>query len=118
MTVEIDALPADLPGGEEATAAEYVLGLLSDAETTRFEARLNKDRDLQQDVAAWQAYFSTFLETVQPHTPPPALWRDVEIRVGQEPKVPMWRQVLPYLIGAFFGGGLTWLVSTIGLGGH
>ncbi|MBO9468116.1 hypothetical protein J7443_23020 [Tropicibacter sp. R15_0] len=111
MTVDVDALPADLPGGDEATAAEYVLGLLSDAEATRFEAQLNKDQDLQQDVAAWQAYFCTFLETVQPQTPPPALWREVEKRVGQEPRPPFWRQVLPYLIGAAIGAALSWAVS-------
>ena len=71
----------DLPGGWEAAAAEYVLGLLPEAEARAFHARLGQDRDLQRDVEAWQDYFSTLTDEIAPVAPPPQVLRRIEARL-------------------------------------
>ena len=55
----------DLPGGWEAAAAEYVLGLLPEDELRAFESQLVQDQALQQDVEAWEAYFAAFTDDIE-----------------------------------------------------
>lgn len=100
------------PGGDEATAAEYVLGLLAADELHAFEAQLITDTDLQQDVAAWRAYFVTFTETLPDKSPPDTLRNLVEHRISGKKRKPIWVQVVPYAIGAVIGAILTWLVQS------
>ncbi len=110
--------PADggpLPDGWEAEAAEYVLGVLPEAQLDRFEARLARDPDLQQDVLAWTEYFSTFTDTLPEIEPPAGLWRQIEAEALGPPPPPIWRQVLPYLVGAVVGVTLSWAVFLSGV---
>ncbi len=101
------------PEGGDALAAEYVLGLLTADEVQAFEARLASDPDLQQDVAAWRAYFVSFTETLPDKTPPEALRNLVEQRVAASKRKPIWVQVIPYAIGAVIGAILTWIVQGV-----
>ncbi|WP_425098663.1 anti-sigma factor [Tropicibacter sp. S64] len=106
----------DLPGVWEAAAAEYVLGLLPEDERRAFEARLRDEPDLEQDVAAWAAYFTTFTDSLEEVPPPPALWRRIEAAAfGREKKKPFWQQLWPYAAGAVLGAAVTWGVYTSGM---
>lgn len=101
----------DLPGGWEAGAAEYALGLMPATEIDAFEARLAAEVDLQQDVAAWTEYFATFTDLIPAETPPTQLQRRIEARIfGSVKRRPIWLQVVPYGIGAVAGGVIAWLV--------
>ncbi|WP_353471852.1 anti-sigma factor [Salipiger sp. H15] len=105
----------DLPGGAEATAAEYVLGLLTDEERRDFEVLLAQDADLQQDVASWCAYFAALTDPI-PETPPPAtVWTRLEARLNPPAPSGLWRQVLPYLLGAVVAAGIAWAAMVAGL---
>lgn len=108
-------LPEELPGGWEAVAAEYVLGLLSEDERAAFEARLGRDPDLRQDVAAWSDYFATFTDTIPERAPPPGLIRRIEAAAWGESGRPVWRQLLPYLSGALAGAALAFVVFVSGV---
>ena len=83
----------DLPGGWEAAAAEYVLGLLPEDELRAFEARLSQDRDLQQDVEAWSEYFAALTDPVEAVAPPPQLLRRIEDRLFGRKRPSVWQQM-------------------------
>ncbi len=74
-----DQTPPDLAG-------EYVLGTMADGERTEFAARLLDDRLLQAEVASWERRLSPLLEAVEPVRPPPQVWRDLEQRIGRQPR--------------------------------
>ncbi|MGH1415952.1 MAG: hypothetical protein ACRBB0_20875 [Pelagimonas sp.] len=104
-----------LPGGPEATAAEYVLGLLTEAERTAFEDLVSSDPDLQQDVAAWREYFSTFVADMPEHVPPPQVLRRIEAKLAGAPRVPLRKQIVPYVIGAVIGAVICWVALWAGV---
>lgn len=113
MSVQDDT---DLPGGWEAMAAEYVLGLLSEDERAAFEAQMEADPELEQDVAAWAEYFASFTDPLQEQAPPPQLWRRIEAQAfGREKRQPLWRMLWPYIGGAVVGAAVTWAVYTSGM---
>jgi anti-sigma-K factor RskA len=105
----------DLPGGWEAAAAEYVLGLLPKDELRAFEAQLNQDPALQQDVEAWEAYFAAFTDDIEEVAPPPQILRRTEARLFGKPRAPFWQQVLPYLLGAVAAAAIAWMAMFGGL---
>ncbi|CUH76148.1 hypothetical protein [Tropicibacter naphthalenivorans] len=105
----------DLPGGPEASAAEYALGLLSEEDRFGFERQLDGDPELEQEVIAWAGFLTTLTETVPPKTPPAALARRIERAAFGAPPPAIWRQVLPYALGAIAGAGIAWLVFSSGL---
>ncbi|MBV7397021.1 anti-sigma factor [Mameliella sediminis] len=108
-------LNPDLPGGDEAGAAEYSLGLMPKGEIAEFENRLATDRDLQQDVAAWTEYFASFTDLIPAETPPPQLLRRVETQVfGVTERRSIRKQLLPYLVGAVTGAFVAWAVLASG----
>ncbi|SDX96690.1 anti-sigma factor [Citreimonas salinaria] len=105
----------DLPGGWEAAAAEYVLGLLSEDEAQGFEARMREDPDLEQDVAAWRDHFATLTDPVAAQAPPPRVWGRIESDLFKPARKPIWRQLLPYGVGAVLGATLAWAVFVSGV---
>lgn len=110
-----DAPDTDLPGGWEAAAAEYVLGLMPEDERRGFEARMAADPDLRQDVAAWAEFFATLTDDVEERAPPPQVLRRIESTLFATRRRPVWQQLLPYLLGAVAGAALAWIAFTTDL---
>ena len=104
-----------LPGGDEATAAEYVLRLLPEEEERLFERRMREDTDLAQDVEAWEVYFSTLAEDVPAEVPPPGVWSRIESRLFKPPQRSLRRRLLPYVGGALAAALIAWVVVENGL---
>ena len=104
-----------LPGGPQASAAEYVLGLLPRDERLEFERALAKSTDLQQEIVAWAEYFATLTDPIPEVAPPPQVLRRIEVQVFAAKRRPGWRLVLPYLVGAVAAGFVAWAVLTSGL---
>ncbi|WGW03287.1 anti-sigma factor [Tropicibacter oceani] len=105
----------DFPGGWEAMAAEYVLGLLPQDERAAFEAQMRADPDLEQDVVAWAEYFSTFTDDIPEEAPPPQLWKRISAQAFGTRRRPGWRLLLPYLAGGVAAAAITWGVYTSGV---
>ncbi|WP_425072640.1 anti-sigma factor [Sagittula sp. S175] len=104
-----------LPGGIETDAAEYALGVMPVPERAVFEARMEADEALARDVDAWVESFATLTEGYAAVTPPPNLLRRIEARIYGGEARPVWRQVLPYLLGALAAAGFAWGAMTLGL---
>ncbi|MHA6347138.1 anti-sigma factor [Roseivivax sp. CAU 1761] len=105
----------DLPGGDDALAAEYALGLLTPEETDAFEARILKDRALEARVVAWTESLALLGRDVPAVVPPAALRRRIEDAAwGREARPGLWRQILPYGLGGAAAALLLW--AALGLG--
>lgn len=105
----------DLPGGAEATAAEYVLGLLTEAERRDFEAQLAADPGLEQEVASWCACFAALTDPIPESVPPAAVWTGIETRLHGPARPGPLRQLLPYLLGAVAAAAIAWAAMVSGL---
>ncbi|MFP7570370.1 anti-sigma factor domain-containing protein [Marivita sp. S2033] len=103
--------PTDLPPDEPVTeAAEYALGLLTDAERAAFEARLAASRDLQDEVGAWQTYLAELaLAEVDEVAPPPQLRKRLEATLFQNKRRSIWQLVWPYAAGGAAAALVLWL---------
>ena len=90
--------------GDDALAAEYVLGLLEQSEHDAFETRLQADRLLQQHVWEWEAHFGALAAEVE-EVEPPARLRSV-ILSAVAPDLPgrrrlgLWASALGGLVAA------------------
>lgn len=105
----------DLPGGFEAAAAEYVLGLLTPQERAQFEKAMRADPDLEQDVAAWSTYFAGYTDSIEEVPAPPQLWSRIEAAAFAAPRrKPFWQQLWPYAAGALAASVLAFAVYTTG----
>ncbi len=105
----------DLPGGDAALSAEYVLGLLSEGEVRAFEGRLSAEPDLQAEVVYWAEHFADITDTVPDVTPPKAVLRQIEIRAFGDTRKPLWRQLVPYALGALAAAAIAFAVNLGGL---
>lgn len=110
----------DLPnGGDTALAAEYVLGLMPDAEARAFEARLAKEPELEREVVVWTEYFAHLAGDVTGTAPAAAVKRRIEAAAfGDAPgrrRAPLWRMLMPYGAGAVLAAVLAWAAFTFGL---
>ncbi|AWI83211.1 hypothetical protein CEW88_05760 [Alloyangia pacifica] len=105
----------DPPEGVEASAAEYVLGLLPEPERRDFEGLLARDAGLRREVASWQACFAALTADIAEVTPPEHLWPQIEARTHGPPRAALWRQVLPYLLGAVAAAGIAWAALVSGV---
>ncbi|MCA0939271.1 anti-sigma factor [Salipiger pacificus] len=105
----------DPPEGVEALAAEYVLGLLTEPELRHFEALLVRDAGLRQEVASWQACFAALTADIPEAAPPEDLWPRIEARLHGPVRAALWRQLLPYLLGAVAAAGIAWAALVSGV---
>jgi anti-sigma-K factor RskA len=91
MTDPTDDMPP------EPLAAEYVLGLMDEAERRAFEARLREDAALLATVRDWEARFAAMAEEeVAPVPPPPRVQAALEAALfdgGQGAAPPFWRRL-------------------------
>ncbi|MES9991659.1 MAG: anti-sigma factor [Candidatus Thiodiazotropha sp.] len=62
-------------------AGEYVLGTLEGEERIEFERLLRSDTQLQEEVEAWQRRMAPMLDTIEPVTPPEAVWDQISRRI-------------------------------------
>lgn len=63
-------------------AGEYVLGTLHGGARRRFEQLLHSDPVLRAEVVEWQEKLAPLDEAVEPIAPPPAVWEQIEHRLG------------------------------------
>jgi anti-sigma-K factor RskA len=105
----------DLPGGDAALCAEYVLGLLGPEETAAFEARFAQEPDLQEEVAYWAENFADLAVDLPDVQPAPAVLRRIEVAAFGPARPPLWRQVLPYILGSAAAAAIAWAASVSGL---
>jgi anti-sigma factor ChrR (cupin superfamily) len=67
----------------DIAAGEYVLGTLDAAQRRRFEQRLEKEPELRERVARWQALLGR-LDRDEPAAPPAGLWGRLERALDRE----------------------------------
>ncbi|MGI9363753.1 MAG: anti-sigma factor [Rhizobiaceae bacterium] len=65
-------------------AAEYVIGTLSAAERTAFEASIELDSETRDDVLFWERAFGSLNASVAPEAPPEGLWGKIEKSISDE----------------------------------
>lgn len=66
------------PGDDDGLAGEYVLGTLTAAERTQFEARLTREAGLRRSVERWSNLIDRLAELVPPVRPRPQVWQAIE----------------------------------------
>jgi len=66
----------------DARAADYVLGLLTIAETEEVRADLAHDRALELAIARWETALTPLAVALKPETPPDFLWQRIEAELG------------------------------------
>ena len=75
-------------------AAEYVLGVLTQAERNNCAARLLGDAALRVQVRYWEQHFSAFNEDYASANPPPEVRTIIDQRLfGVEVKKPLWQSL-------------------------
>jgi len=74
----MSAEPDDL----DMRAAEYVLGLLSPAETDAVRRELGRNPALTQAIAEWEARLMPLAAAVPSETPPGLIWQRLEAELG------------------------------------
>jgi anti-sigma-K factor RskA len=77
---------ADKRSDDSALAAEYVLGVLPNAERTAVQRRLASDTGLQREVAVWDQHLSPLSEEIEPVAPPQAIWNRIEQQLFPDSK--------------------------------
>ncbi len=104
-------------GDDNALAAEYVLGLLTEAETKAFETRLNAEPDLRALVARWTEDLSSLTDNIPEVAPPPSVAAALDARLFPERKQNFISRLglLPALIGGFVAALLVVWVTSQGL---
>lgn len=96
----------DLPGGWEAAAAEYALGLLEGDDLTAFEAQLAIDPALRDEVAAWQTQFAAMTDDIDPVAPSARVWSGINAALGTAPRPSFWMRYAPWLTGGLVAAGI------------
>ena len=67
----------------EILAGEYVLGTLRGEEYAQFQARLEREPELQHYVAAWERRFAPLADAIPAAIPAPRVWRRVAARIDR-----------------------------------
>ena len=105
---------------DSATAAEYVLGLLSPEDMALAERRLAEDAAFRELVRDWTEQLATLTDDIPPITPPPPIRDQVMRRLFPEPAeagpglLRRWG-LWPLLLGGAVAAGLVLLVLDPGL---
>lgn len=100
-------------------AAEYVLGLMTPAQTRTFEDRLGGDAALRTVVAVWAEDFVSLTNDIPETAPPQALWRAIEARLDQpqstsSPRRRWFNSLFGYAMGGVAAAAVAWFVMTSG----
>ncbi|WP_417523578.1 anti-sigma factor domain-containing protein [Marinovum sp.] len=105
----------DISDDDSVLAAEYVLGLLSEAEEDAFARRLFLEADLRHACDNWSAHFAAMAAAGQEVKPPARLWPAIEERV-YGPPIPFWRRLNlgTAVIGTALAAGLAFAALRFG----
>ncbi len=76
------------PDDIEATAGEYVLGVLDLAEMRAVRVRARTEPALAAAIVGWEIRLAPLAEAVPPRAPPPGLWQRIEARIAPVPEEP------------------------------
>jgi anti-sigma-K factor RskA len=85
-----------MSGETDILAAEYVLGLLSEAEAATVSLQAAKDPKLAQAIAFWQARLDPLADTLTPVAPTRHLWARIAADTQDQPA-----QVITYPVAAW-----------------
>lgn len=86
--------------GGALTAAEYVLGVLDEAQRRAAERRIARDTAFAREVAFWEQRLGSLADAVPSVSPPPDSWARIEAaldgsRISERPgfwqNLPLWR---------------------------
>ena len=79
-----------MSAGEEriSRAAEYVLGLMDEAQLERFEQELAQDAELAREVAFWADRFDRLQDDLAPEAASDSLWQRISARIDREDAAP------------------------------
>lgn len=99
---------------DDVLAAEYVLGVLTADERSRFAARLETEPALNDRVRFWTEQLAPVADEVEPVTPPQAAFAGIEGRLfpAQQPatgwwsNLPLWRGLAIVSIAGLVAAGL------------
>jgi anti-sigma-K factor RskA len=72
---------ADDHNDDTLKAAEFVLGVMPNAERTAFARRVTNEATLRSTVAFWENHFANLAEQIAPVSPPPEIWDRLERRM-------------------------------------
>jgi anti-sigma-K factor RskA len=76
--------------------AEYVLGVLSDAERREIELALQQEPGMAQSLARWQGRLMPLIEDIEAVSPPSYLWERLQARLGwqeRERRAGLWNSL-------------------------
>ncbi len=76
------------PEDIEATAAEYVVGVLDVSETRAVRVRARSEPALAAAIVAWEIRLAPLAAAIPPVAPPTALWQRIEARIAAVPEEP------------------------------
>ncbi len=81
---------------DDSVAFEYVLGTLNPSEKQEVSRRLISDPDFQKQVAYWEQYLFTFIDTEDQKAVPENLWSKIEANIQPNTAkasatLPWWR---------------------------
>lgn len=106
-------------GGDSARAAEYVLGLLPEAEAGAFAARIVAEPALAAEVAFWQSRLSALDAEFEPAAPPARTYAAIERRLFGARQSPLNVNRLWGSLGLWRGlaaAGLAVALLAVGIG--
>jgi anti-sigma-K factor RskA len=78
----------NIPDETGDLAAEYALGVLTDAELRRAREMARTDPRFREEVARWSGRLAPLLDEVEAAAPPASAWQEIERRIGDEPAGP------------------------------
>ena len=110
---------SDQAEDNEAIAAEYVLGTLSDHERRRFEAWLENDPGLRRSVERWGNVVHPLAELLPPMRPNPRVWAAIEAAIARPAdRSPESVQRLKRRVAAWRGYALAASFAALGAVGY
>lgn len=85
---------------DDALAAEYALGTLSELARLRFERRLRNEPELAANVARWQTMLAGLDNQLAPVTPPEKVWKKITLSLPEQHAIQPKRHYAGWLAAA------------------
>lgn len=87
---------------DDALAAEYALGTLSELARLHFERRLRNEPELAANVARWQTLLAGLDNQLAPVTPPEKVWKKITLSLPEQRAIRAKRHYAGWLAAASF----------------